>query len=76
VIEHLIGIGFVLLAVSSFLSYFGETIGIRLTFFNKELDPMQVRWGKDTGTILYFVEYVIAPLGFGIFFLTGMVSLS
>lgn len=74
-IEHLIGIGFVLLAVFSFLSYFGEYTGIRLTYFYKELEPMRVRWGREAGAVLHFVEYVIAPLGFGLFFLTGMVSL-
>jgi len=74
-IEHFIGIGFMLLAILSFLSYFGEYTGIRLTFFYQELEPMQKRWGHDTGVVLHFVEYVIAPLGFGLFFLTGLVSL-
>ena len=74
-LEHFIGIGFVMLAVLSFLSYFGEITGIRLTFFYKELAPMQVRWGYDTGAVLHFIEYVIAPFGFGLFFLTGLVSL-
>ncbi|MEJ2710700.1 MAG: hypothetical protein P8074_24015 [Anaerolineales bacterium] len=72
---HFIGISFVMLAVLSFLSYFGETTGIRLAFFYEELAPMQDRWGHDTGAVLHFVEYVIAPLGFGLFFLTGLVSL-
>jgi hypothetical protein len=34
---------------------------------------MQERWGKTNGTILHALGYVVAPVGFGILFLLGLV---
>ena len=72
-IQHILGIGFLAVGLMSVSSYTDELAAFRIPFFFKELGPMQERWGNIPGTILHIVEYVIAPIGFGILFLMGIV---
>ncbi len=72
-IQHFLGIGFLALGLISISSYTEDLSSLRIRWFYKELKPMQDRWGKTTGTILHFLGYVVAPIGFGILFLLGLV---
>jgi uncharacterized membrane protein YkvA (DUF1232 family) len=72
-IQQIVGIGFLMLGMISMSSYSEKFPGLRLEFFYKELEPMQERWGKTTGTILHVLAYVVAPIGFGLIFLVGLV---
>ncbi|RPI30752.1 MAG: hypothetical protein EHM70_13120 [Chloroflexota bacterium] len=73
IVEHLLGMGFLFVAVLSLTSYNEEWHGLRLDYFYKELKPMQNRWGTIPGTVLHLMAYVVAPLGFGLLFLMGFV---
>ncbi len=70
---QILGLGFIILSMVGVSSYTDDLAMIRLPFFYKELQPMQERWGKEVGTILHIIEYVIIPLGFGLLFLRGLV---
>jgi hypothetical protein len=72
-LEQFLGIGFLFLGLVSISTYSEDLASFRLPWCYRELKPMQARWGKTTGTILHVVGYVVAPVGFGILFLTGMV---
>jgi hypothetical protein len=72
-IEQFLGMGFVVIGLLSVTSYNDSLAGFRINWFHKELRPMQERWGVMTGTVLHILEYVVAPLGFGILFLMGVV---
>lgn len=72
-VQQFIGVAFLSLGLVSISSYTDSLSGMRLSWFYKELQPMKQRWGETTGTILHFVEYVLAPIGFGVFFLMGLV---
>ena len=72
-IHQFIGVGFLVLGLVSMSTYSEDLASIRLPWCHKELGPMQERWGKKLGTILHFIEYVFAPIGFGILFLLGLV---
>jgi hypothetical protein len=72
-IQDILGVGFLTLGLLSISSYSDALSDFRLNWFHKELKPMQERWGKTAGTIIHILGYVVAPLGFGIIFLTGMV---
>jgi hypothetical protein len=72
-LEQFLGLGFLMLGFLSVSSYADDLAGFRIPWFYRELEPMQQRWGKNAGTILHVVGYVIAPVGFGILFLSGMV---
>lgn len=67
------GVGFLAIGCISLSSYFNDLASFRISLFYKELRPMQERWGKDVGTALHIVGYVVAPIGFGIAFLTGLI---
>lgn len=73
-IQQILGVGFLVLGLVSLSSYTDELSKIRISWFYKELKPMQDRWGKKAGTILHFISYVVAPIGFGVFFLMGLVA--
>ena len=73
-IEHILGIGFLALGLVSMSSYTDRLGPIRLSFFYKELKPMQERWGITTGTLLHILEYVVVPVGFGLLFIMGLVA--
>jgi hypothetical protein len=75
-ITQLIGAGFLALGFLSVSSYYDDLAMFRLPFFHKELKPMQERWGRIAGTALHALSYVIAPLGFGLFFLSGQITFS
>jgi hypothetical protein len=72
-LEQFLGLGFLMMGFLSVSSYTDELAGFRIPWFYKELKPMQQRWGRNIGTILHIVGYVVAPLGFGILLLSGMV---
>jgi hypothetical protein len=72
-IEQILGFGFLMLGLISVSSYTESLAPIRINWFYKELQPMQARWGKQTGTTLHVLGYVVAPIGFGIAFLSGLV---
>ncbi len=72
-LQQFLGVSFLFIACVSISSYTDELSVIRIPLFYKELQPMQQRWGKVPGTILHILSYTIAPLGFGILFLTGVV---
>ena len=73
-IEHILGIGFLVLGLVSMSSYTDSLGGFRLPLFYKELKPMQERWGMLTGTLLHILEYVVIPVGFGLLFILGLVA--
>jgi len=72
-IEQILGTGFLAIGLWCLSSYIDNLAVFRMNWFYRELQPMQDRWGKTAGTVLHFVEYVIAPVGFGVMFLAGMV---
>jgi hypothetical protein len=72
-IEQFLGMGFLVIGLLSVSSYSNSLASFRINFFHKELKPMQERWGVVTGTALHVLEYVVAPLGFGILLLMGVV---
>jgi hypothetical protein len=67
------GLGFLVLGFVSISSYTNELATFRLPLFYKELKPMQERWGYFPGTVLHILAYTIAPFGFGILLLMGVV---
>ena len=71
--ENILGLGFLMLGLLSVSSYSNELVDYRIPWFYRELEPMQKRWGKYVGTILHIIGYVVAPVGFGILLLSGMV---
>jgi hypothetical protein len=72
-IQQILGISFLALGLVSVSSYIEDLAGFRIAWFYKELKPMQERWGRAAGTIMHIGGYVIAPIGFGILFLMGIV---
>ncbi len=70
---ELMGILFLMVGFVGLSSYTDDLAPFRLPFFYMQLQPMRERWGKNLGTILHVVEYVIIPLGFAFLFLTGQV---
>ncbi|HEX7972881.1 MAG TPA: hypothetical protein VF498_00605 [Anaerolineales bacterium] len=72
-VQQFIGIAFLSLGLVSMSSYSESLSGMRLSWFYNELKPMKERWGETTGTILHILEYVVAPIGFGVLFLMGLV---
>jgi hypothetical protein len=75
-IMNIFGLGFLVLGFVSISSYSDDLAHFRLPLFHKELKPMQERWGLVPGTILHIMAYTIAPLGFGLLLLMGMVRFS
>ncbi len=71
--EQFLGLGFLVLGLVSTSSYVEDLSPLRLNYFYKELRPMQERWGSTPGLVLHILGYTIAPLAFGLIFLTGMV---
>lgn len=70
---QLFGLGFLLVGFVGLSSYTEDLASFRFPLFYKQLQPMQERWGKTIGTVLHVIEYVIIPVGFAFFFLTGKV---
>jgi hypothetical protein len=73
ILEHLFGLGFLMVGLVAMTSYNDEMANWRLPLFYERLKPMQERWGRIPGTILHFLAYVLTPLGFGLLFLMGLV---
>jgi hypothetical protein len=69
------GAGFLSLGLMSLSCYIEALSALRLNWVYKELGPMQERWGKSIGIALHICGYVVAPIGFGMLMLTGMVSI-
>jgi hypothetical protein len=72
-IANMLGLVFLMVGLVSISSYTDDLAAFRIRWFYKELQPMQQRWGKAAGTLLHVVGYVMAPIGFGILFLLGVV---
>lgn len=75
-VTNIFGLGFLVLGFVSISSYTDELASFRLPLFYKELKPMQNRWGAIPGMVLHILAYTIAPLGFGLLLLMGMVNFS
>jgi hypothetical protein len=73
IVEHLFGLGFLLVGLVALTSYNDEMSKWHVSLFYDRLKPMQERWGKLPGTLLHIFSYVITPVGFGLLFLMGMV---
>jgi hypothetical protein len=71
--QHILGLSFLVLGFLSVSSYTEDLSAFRIRWFYKELKPMQERWGMAAGTALHVMGYVVAPIGFGILFLMGVV---
>ena len=71
--QQVIGILFLALGLVSVSCYTNDLSSLRISWFYRELGSMQERWGKNTGTILHIIGYVVAPVAFGILFLMGLV---
>jgi hypothetical protein len=72
-VQQIIGIGFLALGLASVSCYTNGFDAFRIPWFYRELKPMQERWGKEVGTVLHVLGYVVTPTAFGILFLMGMV---
>jgi hypothetical protein len=75
-LTDIFGLGFLVLGFVSISSYSENLASFRLPLFYKELKPMQERWGTVPGTVLHIMSYTIAPLGFGLLLLMGVVGFS
>ncbi len=73
-VQQFLGICFLFIGMVSISSYTDELAPIRIPAFYRELAPMRQRWGNIVGTILHILGYTVAPLGFGILFLTGFIK--
>lgn len=72
-VTNIFGLGFLVLGFVSISSYTDDLASFRLPLFYRELRPMCERWGEVPGTILHILAYTIAPFGFGLLLLMGMV---
>ena len=73
IVEHIFGLGFLVVGLVALTSYDDEMKSWRLPLFHRRLKPMQDRWGRIPGTVLHILAYVVTPVGFGMLFLLGMV---
>jgi hypothetical protein len=70
--DQYVGLGFLILGMIGISSHIESLSGLRLPLFHRELKPMRERWGVYPGTLIHILGYVVAPTGFGLFFLMGV----
>ena len=70
-VEGFLGSIFVALGFMSLVAYAAQLSGLEPPVSFWKLRPMQERWGLEVGTALHFITYVLAPIIFGAYLLTG-----